>query len=135
MDLVCRATAYENLFVIPSGTGQASISDLLHSAQLDVLFGKLGNTFDVVLVDSPPMLHIADARILAGHANRAILVFRSGVTKRSNALTVRNMLQRDRVEIAGSVLNDFDPRREGQGTYYSGYHDYQGTGAKTGAKA
>ena len=83
-----------------------------------------------ILVDSPPMLHIADARILAGYASQAILVFRSGVTKRSNAITVRKMLQRDRVQIAGSVLNDFDPRREGQGRYYRGYYDYYGTGSE-----
>jgi capsular exopolysaccharide synthesis family protein len=129
LDLFCKPTSYENLFLIPAGTGQASISDLLHPAQLDVLFGKLSNAFDVVLIDSPPVLHISDARILAGHASRTILVFRSGVTKRANAVTVRNMLQRDRVTIAGSILNDFDPKREGQRAYYKGYYEYRGTGA------
>ncbi|SDF22351.1 GumC family protein [Terriglobus roseus] len=129
LDLFWKPTNYENLFLIPSGTGKASISDLLHSAQLDVLFGKLSNAFDVVLIDSPPVLHMSDARILAGHASRTILVFRSGVTKRANAVTVRNMLQRDRVTIAGSILNDFDPRREGQRAYYKGYYEYRGTGA------
>ncbi|WP_198137718.1 polysaccharide biosynthesis tyrosine autokinase [Terriglobus sp. TAA 43] len=129
LDQFCKQTSYENLFLIPSGTGKASISDLLHSAQLDVLFGKLSNAFDVVLIDSPPVLHISDARILAGHASRTILVFRSGVTKRANAVTVRNMLLRDRVTIAGSILNDFDPKREGQRQYYKGYYEYSGTGA------
>jgi capsular exopolysaccharide synthesis family protein len=135
MEVVCKPTAYDNLFVVPSGTGHASISDLLHSAQLDVLFGKLGNLFDVVLVDSPPMLHITDARILAGHASRTILIFRSGVTKRANAEAVRNMLHRDRVRISGCVLNDFNPRREGQGAYYSGYYEYRGTGAEREVRA
>jgi len=129
LNLFCKKTSYENLFLIPSGTGKASISDLLHSAQLAVLFGKLSNAFDVVLIDSPPVLHITDARILAGHASRTILVFRSGVTKTENAVTVRNMLQRDRVTIAGSILNDFDPKREGQRAYYRGYYEYRGTGA------
>ena len=131
MDIVCKPTAYNNLFVIPSGTGKESISDLLHSSHLGGLMDELASRFDVVLVDSPPMLHIADARILAGHASQAILVFRSGLTKRANAITVRKMLQRDRIQIAGSILNDFDPRREGQGKYYSGYYDYYGTGAET----
>ena len=124
MHLVCKQTAYSNLSIISSGVGKESVSDLLHSPELRALLDDLEQRFDVVLVDSPPMLHIADARILAGQTSRAILVFRSGVTKRSNAVTVRNMLQRDRVRIAGSVLNDFDPSREGQGKYYSGYYDY-----------
>ena len=133
LELFCKPTHYENLFIIPSGTGQASISDLLHSAHLDLLFRKLSDSFDVVLIDSPPVLHISDARILAGHASRTILVFRSGVTKQANAVAVRNMLQRDRVTIAGSILNDFDPKREGQGAYYKGYYEYSGTGADRGA--
>ncbi len=131
MEKVCKPTAYDNLFVIPAGRGKESVSDLLHSPQLQVLMDELARQFDVVLVDSPPMLHIADARILAGHASQAILVFRSGVSKRSNAITVRKMLQRDHVQIAGSVLNDFDPRREGQRRYYSGYYDYYGTGGES----
>lgn len=133
LELFCKPTRYENLFVIPSGTGKASISDLLHSAHLGLLFRKLSDSFDVVLIDSPPVLHISDARILAGHASRTILVFRSGVTKQANAVAVRNMLQRDRVTIAGSILNDFDPKREGQRAYYKGYYEYSGTGADRGA--
>ena len=131
MDIVCKPTAYKNLFVIPSGSGKESIADLLHSSELQVLMDDLAKRFDVVLVDSPPMLHIADARILAGHASQTILVFRSGVTKRSNAITVRKMLQRDHVQIAGSVLNDFNPRREGKGKYYAGYYDYYGSASET----
>jgi succinoglycan biosynthesis transport protein ExoP len=131
MEKVCKPTAYDNLFVIPAGRGKESVSDLLHSSELQLLMDELAKQFDVVLVDSPPMLHIADARILAGYASQAILVFRSGVSKRSNAIAVRKMLQRDRVQIAGSVLNDFDPQREGQRRYYSGYYDYYGAGSES----
>ncbi|MGI4755220.1 MAG: GumC family protein [Janthinobacterium lividum] len=136
MDLVCKPTAYENLSVIPAGSGKGSISDLLHSPELRILLDDLAERFDVVLVDSPPMLHIADARILAAQTSQVILVFRSGVTKRSNAVTARRMLERDRVEITGSILNDFDPSREGQRKYYNGYYDYYGAGKDDlGAKA
>ncbi len=135
MNLVCKPTAYANLSVISSGTGNEPVADLLYSPQLRALLDDLEKRFDVVLVDTPPMLHIADARIFAGQTNRAILVFRSGVTKRSSAVTVRNMLQRDRVRITGSILNDFHPQREGQGKYYSGYYDYYSANAIDQAKA
>ena len=126
MDLVCKPTEYENLSVIPSGAGRESVADLLHSPQLGILMQNLAAHYDVVLIDSPPMLHITDARILAGDAHSVILVLRSGETKLSNAIAVRNMLDRDRVRIAGSVLNDFNPRREGRARYYTGYYEYQG---------
>ena len=135
MEEICQPTAFANLSVIPSGTGNEPVADLLYSPQLRALLDDLEKRFDVVLVDTPPMLHIADARIFAGQTNRAILVFRSGVTKRSNAVTVRNMLQRDRVRITGSILNDFHPQREGQGKYYSGYYDYYDANAMDRAKA
>ncbi len=135
MNLVCKPTAYANLSIISSGSGNEPVADLLYSPQLRALLDDLEKRFDVVLVDTPPMLHIADARIFAGQTNRAILVFRSGVTKRSNAVAVRNMLQRDRVHITGSILNDFHPQREGQGKYYSGYYDYYNANALDRAKA
>lgn len=135
MQDVCKPTVYDNLFVIPAGSGRGSVAELLHSSELRVLLDDLAERFDVVLIDSPPMLHIADARILAAQTSHAILVFRSGVTKRSNAITVRNMLERDRVAITGSILNDFHPGREGHGKYYSGYYDYYGTDSDLEVKA
>ena len=135
MQEVCKPTIYDNLHVIPAGSGRGSVADLLHSSELRVLLDELAAKFDVVLIDSPPMLHIADARILAALTNHVILVFRSGVTKRSNAITARKMLERDRVAITGSVLNDFHPGHEGQRKYYSGYYDYYDADSDMGAKA
>ena len=87
-------------------------------------FGGCRRTFDVILVDTPPMLHMADARIFAGQANGAILVVRSGMTGHEQAAAARDLLDHDGVQVMGTILNDFDAAREGRGDYYKSYYRY-----------
>ena len=118
-------TRFANLTVIPSGTGTSQVGEILHSPRLQRLLRTLSQSHDVVLIDTPPMLHIADARILAGDADGAILVFRAGMTTRDQARNARVLLDRDRVHIVGSILNDFNPGTVGKYGYYRSYYAYQ----------
>ena len=129
----CKASQVPNLFVLPSGTGTEEASRLLYSSSLPSILERLTAEFDVVLIDTPPVLHLADARILAGMTNGTILVFRARSTDREAALHACSMFHHDQVRIVGSILNDFDPMREGQGRYYNSYYEYQDLGA--GAEA
>lgn len=117
-------TEYPNLVLITSGTGSESVGELAHSVHLKALLPALARDFDVILIDTPPMLHIADARILAGLTHGAILVFRSGVTTRDQAATSRDLFDRDRIRVIGSILNDFNPGKQGAFNFYSSYHAY-----------
>ena len=125
MSDLCHATEFDHLSVIPAGSGNATTVELLHSGAFGMLMKKLSQQFDVVLVDTPPMLHMADARILAREVQSTILVFRSGVTTREDALTARTMLSRDRIHVVGSILNDFNPRTAGKNGYYDSYSAYR----------
>jgi succinoglycan biosynthesis transport protein ExoP len=128
----CVPTSFSNLYLIPSGAGAAEVMEILHSQRLPALLESLTQEFDVVLIDTPPMLHIADARILAGSADGAILVFRAGMTTRNQARNARVLLDRDRVHIVGSILNDFNPTDVGQYGYYRSYYAYeQGSRSRT----
>ena len=105
------------------------------------LLRRLSGAFDLILIDSPPAIHIADARILAGISDGVILVFRARTTPRETAMTVRDLFLGDDVEVVGTILNDFDPTREGQNEYYTSYYAYtgkqeaaSGTGSNTGAR-
>lgn len=122
---VCKATTFHGLSLIPSGSGHEPASDLLHSPHFKELLRLLSEEFDVILVDTPPMLHIADARIFAGQAHGAILIFRAGVTTRDQAINARVLLDRDQVRVVGSILNDFNPKREGKQRFYSSYYAYK----------
>ena len=120
----CQPTAVPGLFVIPSGHGSEEPSGLLHSPRFRSLLDRLTAEFDFVLIDSPPMLHMADARILAGISNGVILVFRARVTDLETAAATRDMFLDDNVRVIGTILNDFDPAKEGKSQYYKSYYQY-----------
>jgi capsular exopolysaccharide synthesis family protein len=122
----CLPTQVENLFILPTGKGREEPSTLLHSPAMADLMQRLSLDFDLILIDSPPAIHIADARILAGLSHGVILVFRSRSTPRESAMIVRDLFQGDNVEVVGTILNDFDAAREGKSGYYASYYAYSG---------
>ncbi len=124
LDAFCQTTPVPGLYVIPSGKGSEEPSGLLHSLRFRSLLDRLTNEFDFVLIDSPPMLHMADARILAGMSNGVILVFRARVTDIETAAASRDLFTDDHVRVIGTILNDFDPTKEGKSDYYSSYYQY-----------
>ena len=89
--------------------------------------------FDTVIIDSPPLLPVADAAILAAEADGAILVTRHGKTHRQNLVTARARLEAVGARLFGGVLN-MSPRgdRDGYG-YGATAYDYQP--AKSSSKA
>jgi succinoglycan biosynthesis transport protein ExoP len=121
----CKSTIFPNLCVIPAGRGREQVPELLHTSRFSDLMRHLSGEFDVILVDTPPMLHIADARILARQADGAILVLRCGTTTREDAMGARDVLIQDHVSILGTILNDFDPAKVGKYGYYKSYYAYQ----------
>ena len=123
---LCKQTVIPNLFMIPSGTGREEVVELLHSGSaITRLLDRLSREFDVVLIDTPPMLHMADARILAAQSDGVILVLRAGLTSRDQAASACDLFENDQVPLVGTILNDFNPEREGRGGYYRSYYRYK----------
>lgn len=120
-----RPTVEPNLFVLPAGESSEEISELLNSPGAADLMRRLRFDFDVVLIDTPPMLHMADARVLATYAQGAILILRAGLTSREDAARARDLFAQDRIRVIGTILNDFDPKKNGLFSYYSSYYSYQ----------
>ena len=128
----CVPTTVPGLFVLPSGGSRRSASSLLHSARLPELLGCCAEKFDTVLIDTPPMVNIADARMFAGFADGLILVVRSGVTTRDAALLAKNRFADDGIPVLGTILNFWNPNTPGYGyyrNYYQGYYHYYGDGS------
>lgn len=119
-----QPTALPNLFVLPAGTGTEEVVELLHSTQTGEVIKRLRSEFDVVIIDTPPMLHMADTRILASHAQGAILVVRAAKTTRDQASKARDLFDQDRVRLVGTILNDFNPSKNGLAGYYKSYYRY-----------
>ena len=82
-------------------------------------------------MDTPPMLHIADARIAGVLADGVVLVIRSGQTPRESAMAAKRQLAEDGIPIIGTALNDWNPKVAG----YYGYEAYSKYYASYYAKA
>lgn len=130
-----RPTEQANVSVIPAGEGHEELMQLLHSPALPELLARLSQQFDMVLIDSPPTLHMADTRILAREADGVILVFRASTTTVDAAAMARDLFDRDGIPLVGTILNDFDPQREGWTSYYKDYYRYQRKGGKAATAA
>lgn len=130
LDLPCeqlvQKTPIPNLFLIPSGPGPDGIFNHLYSPRVVRLLDRLREDFDHVIIDAPPTLEFADARVLARSSDGVILVFRANQTDRRTALAVVEQLGRDRIPILGTVLNDWNPKSPGNyGDYsYRGRYGY-----------
>lgn len=118
-------TELPGLRVLASGPPQANASNLLHSPRLGELIRTLRYEFDTIIIDTPPMLHLSDARVLGQHCDAVILVVRAGKTTRDAALAAMRKFREDGTPLLGTVLNDWDPGKGGYGDgYYKGYKSY-----------
>jgi hypothetical protein len=73
-----------NLYLLPTGSPAPSISSLLYSPRTVELMNRMREEFHTVIIDTPPMLHIPDARVLGKLADGVILVVRSAGTTRDH---------------------------------------------------
>jgi capsular exopolysaccharide synthesis family protein len=110
------------LFVMRSGGTPGIVSNLLHSSRLPELLNQLRVEFDAVVIDTPPALHISDARVIGRFADAVVLVVRAGKTTRDAALMVKQRFGEDGTPLLGTILNGWDSKREVYGYKYRYYH-------------
>jgi capsular exopolysaccharide synthesis family protein len=126
IDQIVKAVArIPNLFVITAGPTPPNPAELLSSEPVTALFEELRRQFDFVVLDSPPAITVADAMILAAHADGVILVAHGGVTTRDSLRHARKLLAATNARMLGVVLNNVDLRSADYKYYYSYYYgDY-----------
>ena len=118
-------TQVPGLSVLPSGSPTHSIPNLLHSPHTSELLRRAREEFDSVLIDTPPMMQISDARVLGQMADAVILVLRAGQTTRGTAKAAAERFLEDGTRLLGTILNSWDPKANGYGYYDSyRYYDY-----------
>ena len=124
LEALVQQTEVPNLQVLTSGPRANNITNLLHSSRMSELIERLKLDFDSILIDTPPMLNISDARILGQLVDAAILVFRAGMTNRDMAVAAKQRLTDDGIPVIGTILNGWDlktPNRYGYGSSYPPY--------------
>jgi polysaccharide biosynthesis transport protein len=127
LDDFVRPTDIPGLWILPSGNAQGMVASLIHSERLTMLLARLRREFHAILLDAPPMLYVSDARVLARRADSVILVVRAGHTSREVAMLAREQLQDDGNPLLGTILNDWNPKKNGNSQskeYVSSYNRY-----------
>lgn len=114
-----KDTLHHNLFLITCGHRNGTSPELLTSARLTQLIDQLGQAFDVVIVDTPPLAAGIDAYVLAAATGSLLMVLRMGHTDRRLAFAKLSLLDRLPVDVLGSVLNEVPEGGESQ--YYAAY--------------
>lgn len=121
-------TDVSGLFLLPGGCCRVTPANLFYSPRMKRLLNRFRKEFDMILIDAPPMIHLADARVLGRFADGVVLVVRAGETTAESALFTRHRFEEDGTRVLGTVLNSWNPRtstRYGYGNY-SDYKAYAG---------
>src|SRR5690606_35400094 len=113
--------AVANLQLMSSGPLPPNPADLLDSQRMLQLLEELQQLADVVLLDTPPVLMVADATILAPRVNGTLLVVENGKTRRSAFAQAFERLQNSNTRLLGVLINKLNPRKTGGYGYY--YND------------
>lgn len=124
LDQVIRTTPVPGLYILPAGSKAPNPAELLSSTTMQEMIGSLSDEYDFIIVDSPPVLPVADGLTLSRVVDSVVLVVRSQTTDREMAQESRRRLLRVKARILGVVLNDLDTSSNDRDSMlYQGYAD------------
>lgn len=109
------------LAVLTAGEIPDHPAELLESSAMKKLMSQLKTQFDVIIVDSPAMVPVADPAILAAQADGAILVVRAGKTQQKMVAHAEGLLKQVKANLLGCVLTHVEYYAPGYYRYYAQY--------------
>ncbi|MDL2355238.1 MAG: polysaccharide biosynthesis tyrosine autokinase [Pseudomonadota bacterium] len=115
---VIRRGVLDNLDFIPTGSLPPERPDLFMHSDVGALLASVRGHYDLVLLDSPPILALADALVLGRHAGAVFLVARAGVSTEREITESLKRLEQAGVAPCGILFNDVKPRLSGYGYKY-----------------
>ena len=120
---VIRPTDLENLFYIPTGTIPPNPSEMLESQPMQNFLNDMRKKFDIIILDSAPVIAVTDSEILSRKVDATILVTTADVTEVDLMEKAVKLIRNEHSSFIGVVLNKFS-YRPGYGSYYKYYYYY-----------
>jgi len=118
-----QVSGMDKLYFIARGKVPPNPSELLMNAKFTQLLEKLSPLYDLIIIDTPPILAVTDASIIGHHAGTSLLVVRFGLNQAREIALAKKRFEQNGVEIKGAIFNAVERRSAG---YYSyGYYDYK----------
>jgi len=119
-----KDTIVPSLSVLTAGPIPPNPAELLGSKRMKRLIEEVSEQFDIILIDTPPVIAVTDAAILAQEVDGVILVVASGEVNKDYAIRAKELLDKVGAKILGAVLNKVDMNTN---EYYYYYHYYGST--------
>lgn len=117
-------TPAENLYFMPSGMTPSDAAGILNSKRLSDLISDVKQRFDLVLIDSPPILGVSDASVLVSEADLTMIVIQHRKLPKNMLMRVKHAIDSVGGNIIGVVLNNVDISSDSQYQYYTSYYTY-----------
>jgi succinoglycan biosynthesis transport protein ExoP len=105
LDDALQAWGSDNIVALPSGSTPPNPSGLLGSPAMHELVAELRRRFDIVILDTPPVVPVTDATVVATYVDGVMVVFRHGKTRRAHLATSLRLLRGVNARVLGFVLN------------------------------
>lgn len=113
----CTFSGFYHLDLLVSGPIPPNPAELLSSTMMAELLDEISSLYDIVLIDSPPLLSVSDAKILSGVCNSSVLVVQSGKTMKEDAVKARENLSEGKANFLGAILNQRNGKRRNNPYY------------------
>ncbi len=120
LEQTVQKTEIANLDIMTSGPIPPNPAELLNSKAMTKFIEEVSLKYDQVLFDTPPVIAVTDAQILASKLDGVLLVVNSGLTNKDIALKAKQQLENVKANILGVVLNNKQMKGDGQYYYYYG---------------
>ena len=132
---VILQTPVDNLYFMPSGVLPADAAGILNSRRMSELVQEVKQRFDLVLIDSPPILGVSDASVLASEVDLTMIVVQHRKLPRNMLIRVKQAVENVGGQVIGVVLNNVDVRSDNQYQYYTSYYTYYAPSAEPEARS
>ena len=124
LEKVILPTAVKNLSILPSGVLPADAVGILNSQRMSDAIAELKSRYDLIFFDSPPMLGVSDASVLASEVDETIIVVQHRRFPRAMLTRVKQAIISVGGTLLGVVLNDVDLKHDQNYSYYTHYYAY-----------
>ncbi len=122
INTLIQDTGVENLSILPSGPLPPKPAEIIGSDRMSFLLSFFKRRYDMLIIDTPPILPATDALLLASQTDGVVLVTKANATDRRMVKKVVDQIRNAQANLIGIVLNQVDIKKEGYYKYYSKYY-------------
>jgi hypothetical protein len=130
-DITTTAPGINNLNIITSGLVPPNTTELLNSSRMSEILAQVKDSYDIVLIDSSPVLQTTDAVIVASKADGVVMIYQVGQVARGALKRAKTQLENAKATVIGVVLNGLKPETGKDYKDYGYYGYYYGYGSES----